>query len=84
MGLDSGLDALTKARKDETAKEEEEEEEDWQRRHDRRASPGVVLFFALSYFRDFVILLRLVALHPSRWGPERFSAARRIFCLPGW
>jgi len=52
MGLDNRLDALTKARKDETAKEEEEEEEDRQRRHDRRASPGVVLF---SRFRTFAI-----------------------------
>jgi len=52
------LYALTKARKDENAKEEEEE--DWRRRRDRRASPGVVLFFAISYFRVFVILLRLV------------------------
>jgi len=45
--LENGLDALTKARKDETAKEEKEK--DWRRR-DRRASPGVVL---ISRFRTF-------------------------------
>jgi hypothetical protein len=48
-GLENGLHAITKARKDEDAKEEEEE--DWRRR-DRRASSPVVL---ISRFRTFAL-----------------------------